>query len=112
MFKVPKIRSLHIFAISPVKTAGKVDFLHGEKHKSLMVSLWLCTARHAQSTQNNKFTISLQYLKENIKDEVVFLPADNHQRILQMDTTLSFKYKLPDMPKLLIITSLLFCCSI
>ena len=112
MFKVPKIRSLHIFAISPEKTAGKIDFLHGEKHKSLMVSFWLCTARHAQSTQNNKFTTSLQHLKENVKVEVAFLPAHNHERILQMDTTLSFKYVLPGISKLSIVTSLLFCCSI
>ena len=38
----------------------------------LIVSLWVCVARHAQSTQNNKFAISLQYLKENVKDEVNF----------------------------------------
>ena len=41
-----------------------------------MVSLWVCTARQAISTKNNQFTISLQYLKENMKDEVDFLPAD------------------------------------
>ena len=28
--------------------------------------------RHAQSTQNNNFMISLQYLKENVKDGVDF----------------------------------------
>ena len=28
--------------------------------------------RHAQSTQNNNFIISLQYLKENVKDGVDF----------------------------------------
>ena len=40
----------------------------------------------AQSTQTGKFTISLQYLKENVKDEVDFLPADKHQRFLQIDS--------------------------
>ena len=30
--------------------------------------------------------ISLQYLKENRKDEVDFLPADKLQRLLQIDT--------------------------
>ena len=39
---------------------------------------------HAQSTQNNKFIISFQYLKENVKDDVDFLPADK-QRFLQID---------------------------
>ena len=32
------------------------------------------------------FTISLQYLKDNVKDEVDFLPADKRQRFLQIDT--------------------------
>ena len=40
-------------------------------------------ARHAQSTQN-KFTISLQYLKEHVKDAVDFFPAG--KRFLQSDT--------------------------
>ena len=46
----------------------------------LIVSLWVCIVRHTQSTQNNKFSISLQYLKENVKDEVDFLPANKYQR--------------------------------
>ena len=41
---------------------------------------------YAQSTQNDKFAIFLQYLKENVKDEVDFLPACKHQRFLQIDT--------------------------
>ena len=47
----------------------------------------MCLARHAQSTQNNKFTISLQY-RENVKNEVDFLPADKPQRFLQIDTVI------------------------
>ena len=42
----------------------------------MIVSLLVCLAKHAQSTQNNKLAISLQYLKENMKDEVDFLSAD------------------------------------
>ena len=42
----------------------------------MIVSLWVCVARHAESTENNKFTISLQYFKENMKDKVKFLRAD------------------------------------
>ena len=52
----------------------------------LIVSLWVCVARHDQSNQNNKFTISLQYLKENVKDEIDFLPGDKRQRLFQSDT--------------------------
>ena len=43
-------------------------------------------ARPAQNTQNNKFIISLQYLKRECRDEVSFLHADKHQTILQVDT--------------------------
>ena len=39
------------------------------------ITLGVCS-QLSQSTQNNKFTISLQYGKENVKDEVNFLPAD------------------------------------
>ena len=41
-----------------------------------IVSFWVCVDSHAESTINNKFAISLQYAKENVKDEVDFLPAD------------------------------------
>ena len=51
-----------------------------------MLSFWACMARHAQSTQNNKSPVSLQYLKENLKDEVDFPPADKRRRFLQIDT--------------------------
>ena len=53
-----------------------------------MVSLWLCAARHAQSNQNNKFAITLEYLKENMKDEVDFLPVDKRQSFLQIYTVI------------------------
>ena len=43
-------------------------------------------ARHAQLAQNNKFTISLQYLKKEVSDEVYFLHADKHESLLQIDT--------------------------
>ena len=39
---------------------------------------WMCLTRLAQSTQNNKFAIYLQYLKENKKNKVYFLLANKH----------------------------------
>ena len=48
----------------------------------------MCLARHAQSTQNNKFTVSLQYRKENVKDEVDFLPSDKPQKFFQSGTVI------------------------
>ena len=56
----------------------EVDILPADKHECFQQvdrSLWLYVARHAQSTQNNKFAISLQYLKENVKNKIGFLPA-------------------------------------
>ena len=41
----------------------------------MIVSLWVCVARNVQSTLNNRFTISLEYVKENVKNEFDFLPA-------------------------------------
>ena len=52
----------------------------------LIVSLWVYLPWHARSTQNNKFAISLRYLKENVKDKFYFLPAERQQRFLQIDT--------------------------
>ena len=43
-------------------------------------------SRHAQITQNNKFAISLQYLKKEVSDEIDFLHADKHESLLQIDT--------------------------
>ena len=40
---------------------------------------------HAQITQNNKFAISLQYLKREVRDEIDFLHADKHESFLQID---------------------------
>ena len=49
----------------------------------LIVSLWFWVARHAQRTRN-KFTISLQYVKENAKDELDILATDKRQRFLKI----------------------------
>ena len=58
---------------------------------------------YAQITQNNKFTISLQYLKKEVSVEVGVLHAEKHENLLQIDT-LIFK-----VPK---ITSLQCLCNI
>ena len=44
-----------------------------------------CVSRDAQITQNNKFTISLQYLKKESSDEVYFLNAGKYENLLQVD---------------------------
>ena len=40
--------------------------------------------KYSQSSQRRKFAMSLQYLKNNIRDEVDFLHADKHQSFLQV----------------------------
>ena len=56
----------------------KVDFLPIDKHRSFLKLdsniLGVCSQVY-QITQNNKSAISFQYLKENVNDEVDFLPA-------------------------------------
>ena len=46
----------------------------------------LCECGQAcPNTQNNKFAISLQYLKKEVSNEVDFLHADKHESLLQID---------------------------
>ena len=43
-------------------------------------------AWHTQITQNDKFAISLQYLKKELSNETDFLHADKHENLLQIDS--------------------------
>ena len=45
-------------------------------------------AKHAYSTQNNKYAVSLQYLKKEWSYEVDVLHADKHRSFLQIDTSI------------------------
>ena len=42
-------------------------------------------ASHPQITQNNKFAISLQYLKKEVRGEVDFLHAEKYESLLEID---------------------------
>ena len=82
----------------------EVDFLHADKHQSFLqvdfntlsikvfykviLSLLMGMIKHSQSTQSNKFAISLQYLKKEVRNGVHFLHADKHQNFYKL--TLSF----------------------
>ena len=48
----------------------------------LILSFLVGLARHAQSTQDNRFAISLQYLQKEVGDEVDFLHVDKHKSFL------------------------------
>ena len=45
----------------------------------LILSLLMGMIKHPQSTQINKFAISLQFLKEQVREGVFFLYLDKHQ---------------------------------
>ena len=50
--------------------SNEIDFLHADKHKSLpqidtMTLIWII--KHSQSLQNSKVTISLQYIKKEVR---------------------------------------------
>ena len=113
MPKVPQI-SAYLCNISRKAREMKSMFclqVNTKVFYKLIVSLWVCIVRHVQSTQNNKFTISLQYLKEIIKDEVDFLSADKRQRFFKVILSL-YACVWPGMAKLPKITSLLFLWNI
>ena len=49
----------------------EVDFVHADKHESLLqidIMILIGIAMHSQSSQNSKFPISLQYLKQEVGD--------------------------------------------
>ena len=50
----------------------------------LISSFLVAIARHGQSTQNDKFEISLQYFKKEGRNEFDFLHADKIQNFLQV----------------------------
>ena len=73
----------------------KVDFLPADKHESLLqidTMILIGIVKHSQSSPNSKFTMSLQYLKKEVGDEVGFWHVDKHQSFLQNDfNTLDIK---------------------
>ena len=45
----------------------------------MLVSIYVSVLRHAQITQKNKFSISLQHLKKEGSNEFILLHTDNHK---------------------------------
>ena len=107
--KFSKYKSLQcLYNISKKEVRDKVDFLHADKHQSFLqvdsntlginvlqkviLSLLMGIIQHSQSTQSNKFAISLQYLKEEVRNRVNFLHAGKHQNFYKL--ALSFLIEL------------------
>ena len=91
----------------------EVDFLHADKHQSFLqvdfntlsikvfykviLSLLMGMIKHSQSTQSNKFAISLQYLKKKLGMEFIFCMQKN----IKVSTSwhYRFRWKWLDMSK-------------
>ena len=50
----------------------------------VILSLLIGMINHSQSTQSNKFVISLQYLKKEVRDEVDILFTDEYKLTLAL----------------------------
>ena len=73
-----------------------MKFIFGiQINMEVFYKLILSFYKHAQSTQNNKFAISLQYLKKDVSDEVDFLHVDKHKGLLQIDTMILMETGIP-----------------
>ena len=82
----------------------KLIFLHTDKHQrflqvdfntlgikvcyKVILSLLMGMIKYSQNTGRNKFAISLQYFKKEVRNRVHFLHADKHQSFYKF--TLSF----------------------
>ena len=91
---VPKFEGLEgLYNTSKRDFRDEVDFLHVDTHQSFpqvdfstldiniscKVTLSLLMKgmiKHSKSTQSNKFTISLQYLKKEVRHRIHFLHTD------------------------------------
>ena len=78
----------------------EVEFLHADKHQnflqvyfttlvvkvsySLVLSLLMDMIKYSQNTQINKFAISLQYLKKEVREGVHFMHLDKHQSFYKL----------------------------
>ena len=57
----------------------------------LVVSLWVCLARHAQGTQNNKFTISCNISRKTSRMKLIFCQKINIKDFSKFSLLLSFQ---------------------
>ena len=64
------------------EVSDEVDFLYVDKHEGFLQinsMVLIDMVKHLQSSQNNKFAMSLQYLKQEVRDEVDFLRVNKDQ---------------------------------
>ena len=78
------------FAIFKKEVSDEVDFCVHISMSLVQIDAMILIGmiQYCQSTQSNKFAISLQYLKKEVRNGVYFLLADKHQSFYKL--TLSF----------------------
>ena len=76
---MPKLPPKNKFAVSLQylikEVSDEIDFLHANKHKSLLqIDTMTLTeiVKHFQSSQNSKVTMSLRYIKKEVRKGVHF----------------------------------------
>ena len=103
----PKEEICNVFTISQKRSYKSSCFLHPDKHQSFLqayfntfgievsynviLSLLMFMVKHSQSIQSNKFAISLEYLKKEVRDGFHFLHPIKHQSFYKL--ALSFLMK-------------------
>ena len=63
-----------------------------ESFQQIATMILMGTVKNSQSSQN-RFSMSLQYLKKEVKDEVDFLHADKHQSFPKNTLGIKVSYK-------------------
>ena len=96
MPKLPKISLLFLCNILRKKWVMKASIFGLQTSRKAFYKIdtmiLMGIVKHLQSSQNSKFTMSLRYLKKEVRDEVDFLHVDKHQSFLQLDfNTLGIK---------------------
>ena len=69
--------------------------MHASKHENVLkidTMNWMGMVKHFQSSQNSKFAMSLQSLKNEVRDEVDFLHADKQSDLQVHFNTLGTKF--------------------
>ena len=83
MLKLPEITSL-LFLCNILQNTGmmKLIFLHADEHEGFLqinTMVLIEMVKHFQTSQNKKFAISRQYLKQEVRNEVDFLHPEKYQ---------------------------------
>ena len=101
--KYPKYHVYNIFAISRNEGRAEVDFLHVDKHQTVLqidrINLGGYDQACPQIIQNCNFVNSLEYLKKEAKDEVDFVCRWAAK--LSINRYYHFWWVWPGMPKVL-----------